>query len=79
MESLQQKDVYYIKADKGNSLIIIDKLDYDDRMLDHISSGNYSKIKVNPLRKMVNNARKVIQNIVQIFGDDGINKNLKWK
>lgn len=80
VESLQSKDVYYIKADKGNSVIIMDRQDYDHRMLDHISSGNYCKIKRNPLKKMEKSTKSVISNILNTFRDiDGsVNKKLKW-
>lgn len=32
--NLRKKDVYYLKADKGNSLVIMDKSDYKQRMRD---------------------------------------------
>ena len=43
INNLRQKEVYYVKADKGNALVILDKNDYDNRMLDMLNSGPYSK------------------------------------
>lgn len=81
VESLNNKDVYYIKADKGNSVIILDKLDYDARMLEHIETGNYCKVKRNPLSKMEKSVKKVIQKIINVFknNEGKVNKKLKWK
>lgn len=80
VKSLQEKDVYYIKADKGNSIIIMDKQDYDQRMLDHIATGNYCKTK-NPLNKMVKSSNVVIKLLENVFrNEDGtIDKKFKWK
>lgn len=44
IESLQKKNVYYTKADKGNTLVILDKTEYDNRMLKLINEGPYEKV-----------------------------------
>lgn len=73
--------MYYVKADKGNSIIIMDKRDYDNRMIEHIESGNYNKVKRNPLSRMVKSTKLVVKDILKVFiNDDGsVNKKLKWK
>ncbi len=81
IKSLQQKNVYYIKADKGNAVVIMDKTDYDERMLEHITSGNYISVPRNPLNKMVDNTKAVIDHIQDVFSDDNgkVVKELKYE
>ena len=59
----------------------MDKQDYDNKILEHIESGNYLKVKRNPLNKMVNSTKIVINKIINTFRDEkaNINKKLKWK
>lgn len=78
VKNLNNKDVYYIKADKGNSIIIMDKHDYNEKMLDHITSGNYRKVK-NPLNKMIKSTKVVINKIINVFRDNDGNVNKKMK
>lgn len=42
LKELREKDVYYMKADKGNSVVILDKEDYIERMTNLIQTGPYS-------------------------------------
>jgi hypothetical protein len=73
IESLKAKDVYYLKADKGNSLVILNKTDYDNRMVELINSGSYKRESRNPLSKMQDNAVEVIGSVSKQFG-----LRLKW-
>lgn len=47
---LNKKPVYYMKADKGNTIVIMDKEDYNQKMLDKLNNGNFRKIRNNPLK-----------------------------
>lgn len=73
LKSLKQKDVYYLKADKGNQLVIIDKLAYNQRMITTIEESNHISILKNPLPKMVKHTNSMINKISEIF------KTPKWK
>lgn len=67
IKSLNSKDIFITKADKGNCVIVIDKQDYDSGMQNLIDDGNYVVVK-NPLNKMktcVDNARKKYK---ELFG-----------
>lgn len=81
IKGLKQKDVYYIKADKGNSIVIMDKSDYDRKMCEYITSGSYIKVKRSPLSKMVNNSKVLIDQIQNVFRDEKgkLNKKLSWQ
>lgn len=81
IECLKKKQVYYLKADKGNSIIIMDKSDYDVKMLELITSGDYITVRRSPLNKMIKNSREMIKKISEVFKDEKghINKKLKWK
>lgn len=41
IKELQNKDVYYMKADKGNNVVILDKSEYNNRMQKMIDEGPY--------------------------------------
>lgn len=65
VKSLNAKDIFITKADKGNSIIVLNKNDYNAGIEKMIDDGNYKKVK-NPLPKMqteVNNIRKKYRNL----------------
>jgi hypothetical protein len=39
LKSLSEKPVYYLKADKGNSIVIMDKTDYDNKFFEILSNS----------------------------------------
>lgn len=39
LDELREKDVFIMKADKGNAVVVIDKSDYKERMESHIANG----------------------------------------
>jgi hypothetical protein len=41
--------VYYLKAEKSNSIIAIDVPDYNQRMIDLITEGPYDEINMNEI------------------------------
>lgn len=67
VKSLKTKDVFYLKADKGNSMVIMDKTDYATRMNEHIEMANYVNIPRNPLPRMVKAANDAIGQINRIL------------
>jgi hypothetical protein len=62
---MKKKDVFYLKADKSNSVVAVDRTDYIQKMLDLISDGPYEGINFNPLDKMIK-AVKTTLNIVKL-------------
>lgn len=66
IKSLRDKKVYYCKADKGNSVVILDRSDYDQRMLDAIADGPYTEIP-NPIKTMVSNIKSAIRSHENTF------------
>jgi len=73
VNGLKQKDVVYCKADKGNKVVILDKNEYDNRMLTLIDESSYKKLRRNPLSKMEKEAKEMVKEISREFGD-----RLKW-
>lgn len=69
LKSLKQKDVVYVKADKGNQVVILNKSDYDNRVLQLINECKYKEIKRNPLKKMIREVNSFRQRVRTIFGD----------
>lgn len=68
LNDIRQKDCYYMKADKGNKLVILDKQDYDDRMHKLIADGPYESVRRNPLPKMVRLTNVTIKELSEEFG-----------
>ena len=52
LKLLQEKDCYHLKADKGNSVIILDKSDYVSCVDNLIQNGSYTQLKRSPLFRM---------------------------
>jgi len=55
------------KADKSNTIVILDKEDYNNRMRELLSTKEYTKIKGDPTKKYtiaVNNTINIIQMIM---------------
>lgn len=73
MNELRKKEVYYMKADKSNAIVILDKKDYDGRMLKLISEGPYELIN-NPLNKFQNHVSSIISELEKYM-----EKSWKWK
>ena len=52
-----------LKADKGNVAVILDREDYDKKMLDHLSaSGSYRRLDRDPTKKIIAEVTKTIKN-----------------
>lgn len=66
---LRRKPVFYVKADKGNALVILDKDDYDDRMRAKIANGPYRRLRADPLPRLVSKVTKTIKECKQVIGN----------
>jgi hypothetical protein len=62
--TLNSKNCFYVKADKSDTVVILDKGEYDKRMVNLINSGPYTKLNKNSLQEMIDSARKTINNVV---------------
>ncbi|XP_055306468.1 uncharacterized protein LOC129570775 [Sitodiplosis mosellana] len=67
--NLKKKDVVYVKADKSNSVVILDKCEYERRVLDLIKECNYKQVNRNPLNKMIRETDELRQRIKVAFSD----------
>jgi hypothetical protein len=65
LKELKKNDVFYLKADKSNSVVAVDRTDYIQRMLDLISDGPYEEINFNPQDKLIK-AVKITLNTVKL-------------
>ena len=68
IKSLREKDCVYVKADKGNKIVILDSVDYDRRVLDLIDECSYKEVKKSPLLKMVRESDAIRKEISKVFG-----------
>jgi hypothetical protein len=59
MNLLKDKDCYFLKADKGNSVVILDKEDYVERVNKLIENGAYTQLPKTPLPRMIRETRHV--------------------
>ena len=77
---LKSRDVIYSRADKGNAVVIMDKTDYDSRVLNMISNGPYEEYKFkngktrDPLNAMVEEATCTRQNVARLMGEDRLER-----
>jgi hypothetical protein len=69
IKSLKEKDIVFIKADKNNSFVLMDKPDYDSKITQMLNEGPYTRIDESPLAKqqekaigLIHEAEKVLNN-----------------
>lgn len=67
IDDLRMKEVVYMKADKGNKLVILNKFDYDFRVTELIKKCKYECVKKDPLPKMVRESDKIRKRIGTVF------------
>lgn len=71
----KKKDIVFLKADKGNAVVILDKQDYDERVLSTIAEGPYKEHTWrnnnprDPLNNMVKQAKIVTKEIAALLND----------
>lgn len=68
IKNLKEKDVVYVKADKGNKIVILDKNDYKERVNNLIINCKYQKVTKNPLPKMIRDSDVLRKRISENFG-----------
>ena len=70
IRELKNKGVYFIEADKGNSVVVMDKEDYDSQMMEKINNGPYRKQRVDPLPSLIKKVDTTVKECKKILGDD---------
>lgn len=70
IKELKEKPVYYVKADKGNTLVILDQEDYDQRMSNKINEGPYKELRNDPLPDLVKRVDKTLKECKQVIGNN---------
>ncbi|SRR6266436_778540 len=61
LKSLKAKDCYYIKSDKSNAVVIMDKTDYCSKVEEMLISGPYDLISKSPLDKFQRQLKATLQ------------------
>lgn len=69
IKSLKDKGCVYVKADKGNALVIMNSDDYENRVKDTIAEGPYKPLVKNPLPKLIRDTTATIAAVKKVFGD----------
>lgn len=72
IKSLNEKEVYVMKADKGNGVVVVDRSDYDAAIQQMIDDGPYSEVK-NPSGRMTTACQRIAEKHKETFGGD------RWK
>lgn len=56
----QDPDIVVLKVDRGGAVIIMNTIDYNEKMIDHLTnSGYYIKLNKNPLKKISRNVHNL--------------------
>lgn len=83
IRSIKAKDVIVVKADKGNNVVLMDKSDYEERIMDMIANGPYEELKYSngkpksPLNEMVKAATDCKKLVCDISNDRSLHYRLK--
>ncbi|XP_031639290.1 uncharacterized protein LOC116351341, partial [Contarinia nasturtii] len=75
IKSLNKKEVYVTKADKGNGVVVVDRGDYDDSIHKMIADGPYVEVK-NPSHKISKACSEMITKHCEIFGGERWRRNM---
>lgn len=70
LKSLQNKNVFYLKADKSNTIVILNKNDYYQRVEDMLNNGPYKVCTRNPLNKFISTMKESLNNCKTIITND---------
>ena len=70
IKTLKSKEVIYTKSDKGNTLVIMDKKEYSDKVTQLLEEGNYTQLPKNPLPKMIRDTNKTISECTKVLPTD---------
>lgn len=68
IKNIKEKNCVYVKADKGNKLVILGKEDYEFRMTNVIDELTCKQITRNPLPKMVRESDELRKKVSEKFG-----------
>jgi hypothetical protein len=71
---IKQHQLILTKADKGNTLVIINQEDYDRKVNEFISNNNYTKLTCDITNKLQRSIRNILNKCNTI-----IDKHNKWK
>ena len=80
IRQLKARDVVYSRADKGNAVVIMEKADYDSRVLDMIRSGPYVECVYkngkpkDPLNAMIEGANNTRQKVTHLMGEEKLER-----
>lgn len=74
IKNIKSKNITVSKADKGNSIVILDYSEYLRRMELMLSEGDYTELNFNPLNKMRNSVHESLNKYCNIIG-----KSTVWK
>lgn len=70
IKELNSKPVYYLKADKGNKIVIMDKDSYDNQVLEKLQNGAYRELRMNPLPESLKRIDRTLRECADVLGDN---------
>lgn len=70
IRELKNKDVFYIKADKGNALVIMDKEEYNKRVEEKLKNGSFEELKGNPMPESMKRVEKTLAQCTDLLGKE---------
>lgn len=71
---LKEKDCLYMKSDKGRDIVIMDKAQYKEKVIETIKTCNYQLLNKNPLPSMIRATTLVMKEIETVY-----DARTKWK
>lgn len=78
-KGLKKKPIFISKADKSNNVVVLDKEDYKNRMLQMIEESEYELIEKDPLGTMKSQVDRVLKEHGNVLCIDPKKELRKWK
>ncbi|XP_037919601.1 uncharacterized protein LOC119656955 [Hermetia illucens] len=69
VRQLRDKPVYYLKADKGNNVVIMAKTDYDDAVSLKLRNGNFFELRKDPMPESIKRVDRALKEASTLFKD----------
>jgi hypothetical protein len=56
------ENIAILRADKGGATVVMNKIDYNTKMMEHLTTtGSYKKLDNNPISKVIKEVKKAIK------------------
>lgn len=72
LKELKSKPVYYLQADKGNKIVIMNTSDYGKVVMEKLENGNFHELRTNPLLDSIKRIKKRLKEYSNVIENSAV-------